>query len=332
MQSPTTIRHESAGRSTALRPDRSCGNAARWLLWPLSACRAGRWRGPAAVLRGAGFGLFAWASGLPARQVCRRGARVRRVSGVRFSCFSSPLASPVVSALLLVIALSPGLSQARALLLDEVVAVVDLRTAGPKRSILRSEVELSALIDRAMEQGASSLSAPLDVDTLDAALTAYVDRLVVVSEAQRLEVFQLDDDEADAAMAAFVDAIGRVSFETWLARSGQSLETVREVVVQDARVTRYLEGRFRLAARPRVAQVQAQWEAEHRQGSAEPFEAARIRIETQLEHQRFDELVAQFVADVRRRVRVRVLRDFGAYGVGTAVHGTVRAPQREDGR
>lgn len=256
---------------------------------------------------------------------------MRRVSGVRFSCFSGSPASPVVSALLLVLALSPVVSQARALLLDEVVAVVDLRIAGPKRSILRSEVELSALIDRAMEQGASSLSAPLDVDTLDAALTAYVDRLIVVSEAQRLEVFQLDDDEADAAMAAFVDAIGRVPFETWLARSGQSLETVRDVVVQGARVTRYLEGRFRLAARPRAAQVQAQWDAEHRQGSTESFDAARVRIETQLEHQRFDELVAQFVADVRRRVRVRVLRDFGAYGVGTAVHGTVRAPQSEDG-
>lgn len=253
---------------------------------------------------------------------------------MRFTCLSRPAASAslVFALCFLPVAGWSGRLHAQALLLDEVVAVVDLRTSGPNRSILLSEVELSARIDRALAQGAGSLSAPLDPDTLEAALTAYVDRLVVVGEAQRLEVFQLDAAEAEAAMDAFMDTIGRAPFEAWLERSGHLLESVREVVLQNARVTRYLEGRFRLAARPRAAQVQALWEAQQRQGDVEAFEAARASLEKQLEKQRFDELVAQFVADVRRRVRVRVLRDFGAYGFGAAVHGTVSAPQHEDAR
>lgn len=248
---------------------------------------------------------------------------------MRFACRPRSSASLLPAFFLLSLAALPGRVDAQAFLLDEVVAVVDLRTAGPTRSILLSEVELSARIDRALAQGAASLAAPLDAATLESALTAYVDRLIVVGEAQRLEVFQLDDAAADAALDSFIEAIGRAPFEAWLERTGQSLETVREVVLQAARVKRYLEGRFRLAARPRPAQVQAELESLQRQSGAEPTAAVRAQVERQLEQQRFEELVAQFVADVRRRVRVRILRDFGAYGFGSAVHGTVRAPQLE---
>ena len=214
---------------------------------------------------------------------------------------------------------------AQPLLLDEVVAVVDLQEAGARRSILLSEVELEARLARARVQGASSLDEPLDDEALARALSGLVDRLVVVAEAERLEVFRLKPGEAEEVIRFYFQVVGREALESWLERTGVARRTVEEIVLREARVERYLAGRFRLAARPRPAQVLAAWKE---QAPGQPLEAVRARLEGELEARRFEELVTQFVSDVRRRVRIRQLRDFTTGYDEALLHGSVRAPQR----
>lgn len=252
----------------------------------------------------------------------QRSRKVRRVSRIRFS----PLRWACVAAVSTSIC---GLSSthARPVLVDEVVAVLDLQGMGPRRSVTLSEIELSAFLLRASDQGPESLDDPLDSRELAAALSAFVDTLVVVGEADRLEVFRLDSRDVDVAVDRFLDDIGRESVLAWLKRTGRSMETVREFVLRKARVQRYLEGRFRLAARPRPAQVRELWLVRAADGHSEEYEGARPALEAQLEKERFDELVTQFVTDVRRRVRIRVLRDFSSDDLGGLMHGTVSAPQ-----
>ena len=57
----------------------------------------------------------------------------------------------------------------------------------------------------------------------------------------------------------------------------------------------------------------------------------RGRLADELEARRYEELVSQFVADVRRRVRVRRLRDFTSAEDDAPLHGTVGAPQARGG-
>lgn len=220
-------------------------------------------------------------------------------------------------------------AQARPLLVDEVVAVVDLQGASPRRSVLLSEVELSALLHRASVKGAKTLDDGLDRGELAVALSSFIDTLVVVGEAERLEVFRLESVGAEAAVNGFLNAVGRTAIQAWLKRTGREMEAVREFVLRKARVQRYLEGRFRLAARPRPAQVQALWSTRRDEGAFQSFEQARPALELQLEQERFDELVSQFVTDVRRRVRLKILRDFTSDDLDVPVHGTVMAPQTQ---
>lgn len=216
---------------------------------------------------------------------------------------------------------------ARAALLDEVVALVDFPGAGPQRSVLASDVELVGYLARARQEGATAFDRALEGEERLDALERHVDRLAIVVEAERLKVFALGEREAQAEYEAFVRSVGVLALDAWLERNGWTPDDVRELVVLEASVRRYLEGRFRLVARPRPAQVREAYDARSELESRS-FEEARPELEARLEQERFDELVTQFTSDVRRRARVRILKDVSGERGGVTMHGRVRAPQQ----
>jgi hypothetical protein len=215
----------------------------------------------------------------------------------------------------------PARASAATLLAEEVVAVVD------KRPVLLTELEFEARLERARSIGLASIGAGLSAAELRAALDRYVDLLVVYAEAERLQVFDLAPGETDRELEAMRTAMG-ARFDAFLDAWGMDERALAESFRRRLRASRYLESRFRLAAKPREVDVRAHYRRHPEDCRAgESYEACAPSLRALLAKQRLAALTASFVADVRRRARVQVLRDFDRPGSEMPKSGHVVAPQ-----
>lgn len=210
------------------------------------------------------------------------------------------------------------------MLLDEVVAVVDTRF------VLLSELMVETRLVRARREGPAALERPLDDAALAAGLDALIDRLVVHGEAERLQVFEVSAAQARAEVESWRQSIGPARLEAFLRRYEVDEHTLNEVVSRHLRVSRYLEGRFRLAARPRESDVEM-YVAAHPDLSKRPYDQVAPEVRDRLARERFQTLTQAFTADVRRRARVRLLRQFQS-GQQTPYAGEVTARGPVGGR
>jgi len=206
---------------------------------------------------------------------------------------------------------------ADAVLADEVVAVVDAR------AVLLSELELETRLAEGRRTGAAGLLTAPSPEALGAALDRLVDEYVLHAEADRLQVFELSDAEVAAGIAQLRRAVGAEALSKLMDRFGVAEATLEAIVRRELRVRRYLEGRFRLAARPREADVQA---AARRAAGGPPDAEALQTARERLGREKYEQLTRDFTADVRRRARVRVLHDPASAGSATPLSGSVTAP------
>jgi hypothetical protein len=190
-------------------------------------------------------------------------------------------------------------------LVEEVVATIDTR------ALLLSELEAEARLMRARARGAALLEAPMTAVELRSALDELVNRTLVHAEAERLQVYEVRGPEVDAARAAVTEQLGAAALEAFCSTWELDDRSLGEMLRRELRVQRYLEGRFRLASRPRDPDVKS-WLAGR--GRPQPTEAEVAAAREALGRQRFAELVAAYVRDIRRRATVVVLRDFDAPG------------------
>jgi hypothetical protein len=102
-------------------------------------------------------------------------------------------------------------------------------------------------------------------------------------------------------------AAGPETFDAFLS-DFELEETVREVVRREVRYTRYLESRFRLASKPRDSDVQA-FIAARKERNPNEAGLGVSEVRDRLAKERFEQLSSAFVAEVRRRARLRVLHD-----------------------
>lgn len=220
------------------------------------------------------------------------------------------------------LAVSAPARAAEPVLVDEVVAVVDAR------AILLSELEVEARLLRAREEGLESLYGPVSQDELRAALDRLIDFAVLYAEAERLRVFELAPAELDRGLAQLRARLGDEAprFQRWYEVAD---ETLAEIVRRELRVARYLEGRFRLAARPRDTELAAFYAAHAADFGGRTLEEAAAEVRVHLVKERFRQLADTFVADVRRRASVRILRDFEAPGAATPLSGSASAPEAQ---
>src|SRR5437868_14584896 len=103
------------------------------------------------------------------------------------------------AALFLSLAASAAAPQERQLV-DEVVAVVD------SHSVTLSELAAETRIRMVEQHGPQMASAPLDRAILAASLRRLVEERVVLSEVERLKVFDLDHAEVESALARLARA------------------------------------------------------------------------------------------------------------------------------
>lgn len=227
---------------------------------------------------------------------------------------------PLAAALAVAAGAARAAEPAPAVLLDEVIARVETRP------ITRSELELLARLGRARALGPAHLADAVPPGELTRVLGRLVDELVVFTEANRLQVFEVAEGEVDRALAELRQRLGSAGVDGLLEEFDLDERDLKELLRRELRVARYLEGRFRLASRPRDAEVQAALAAVGEMDPSAPREDAEA-VRARLARERFAALTREFVSDLRRRSRVQVLRDPAAAESSAPRWGTVSAAE-----
>jgi hypothetical protein len=214
--------------------------------------------------------------------------------GVRCAWVIALLAAPVA-------AQEPA---AEGLKLDEVVAVVE------GRAITLSELEWEARVALVRAGGLLAAEGPLDGSALRAALDHIIAQHLAYAEAERLRVFEVTDDEVTREIAAFRAKFSTlVAYREFLNRQDMDEEALRAVLARDLRVARYLEGRLRLAARVRDAELDAFYESKKAEFGGQPPAAVRETLRAFLTERRFQQLARDLLADLRKRGDVRIVAE-----------------------
>jgi hypothetical protein len=197
-------------------------------------------------------------------------------------------------ALLLSLVASAAAAQERQLV-DEVVAVVDAH------SVTLSELTAETRIRMVEQQGPQMAAVSLDRAVLAASLRRLVEERVVLSEVERLRLFDLDHAEVESALArlrARFPAPG--AWEVFTRQLELTNEEIAAVLARELRVARYLDNRLKLAAQLRDSELDEAWKAQGGQGDREA-------LRQKLSREKYEKLLTQLLADLRRRASVRIV-------------------------
>lgn len=181
-------------------------------------------------------------------------------------------------------------------LVDEVVAVVDAH------SITLSELEAETRIRLVAADGAAVAYAPLDRQVLAASLRKTVEERVVLSEVERLKLFDLERSEAEALTARLRARFASAEqYEAFTRAIEMTDEEIGGVLVRELRVARYLDNRLKLAAQLRESELS---EATRGKRLAP---ADREALRGKLEREKYERLLQELLGSLRQRATVRIL-------------------------
>ena len=198
------------------------------------------------------------------------------------------------AALLLSLAASAAAAQDRQLV-DEVVAVVDAH------SVTLSELAAETRIRMVEQQGPQMATVPLDRAVLAASLRRLVEERVVLSEVERLRLFDLDHAEVESALARLRAKFpGPSAWEVFTRQLELTNDEIAAVLARELRVARYLDNRLKLAAQLRDSELDEAWKG---QGAKGDREALRQR----LSKEKYERLLTELLAELRRKASVRIV-------------------------
>ena len=195
--------------------------------------------------------------------------------------------------LLGLIALAASAQERR--LIDEVVAVVDAH------SVTLSELAAETRIHLVEQQGPQMASAQLDRAILAASLRRLVQERVVLSEVERLKLFDLDHAEVEIAVerlrARFPTTAAWQSFTRELELTD---EEIGAILARELRVARYRDNRLKLAAQLRDSELEEAWKAQGKRGDREG-------LRQRLSKEKYERMLAELLGDLRRKANVRIV-------------------------
>ena len=181
-------------------------------------------------------------------------------------------------------------------LVDEVVAVVETH------SITLSELAAETRVRLVSSQGAAAASAPLDRRILAASLRKTVEERVVLAEVERLKLFDLDRSEVEALVARFrARFASEAEYEGFLRSVELTDDEIGAILTRELRVGRYLDNRLQLAAQLRDSEL-----ADAAQGR-NLSSAEREQLRARLSQEKYQRLLSELLADLRKRATVRIL-------------------------
>ena len=184
---------------------------------------------------------------------------------------------------------------ARAEIIDRIMAVV----AG--RVILLSDVR--AFRELLLDPAAGSAD--------ETAVRALIDRELMLLEVDRYALAAPDGAAVETFVSQIHARVGPEKFDEALRLAGWTPLHVHRVARDNLRIGQYLEERFTAAATPTDAEVLEYYRegrAEFtRDGPSQPFEAVQEIVRAQLSAERRLQLIADWVAELRRRADVTTL-------------------------
>jgi hypothetical protein len=197
-----------------------------------------------------------------------------------------------VLAVLLCAAAGAGAAERK--LVDEVVAVVDAH------SITLSELSAETSIHLVEQRGAEAGSVAPDRALLAASLRRLVEERVILSEMERLRLFDLDRPEVDSALARFRSRFPTIeAYERFLAGIQMTSDELAAVLTREVRVARYLDNRLKLGTQVRDGELD---EAMRAYPGTD-----RASLRQKLAREKYERLLEGLLADLRRRADVRIL-------------------------
>jgi hypothetical protein len=192
---------------------------------------------------------------------------------------------------------------------ERVVAVIRSPASTDPRVITLTRVEEETRIALVSRGAVLAATRALDGPALKAGLEWLVDQTLLMDEAMRLQVFEIDRTDALAELARFKGRFARpADYDAFLARHDLPEEDLEAVLRRMLRVKRYVESRVSHAAQVPEAEVNA-WLDQH---AAELGTRDRDAARAHLAEARVNEEVKALVHDLRARAEVRVLDDVGA--------------------
>lgn len=212
------------------------------------------------------------------------------------------------SAVLLLAAL-PAASEP--LLLDRVVAVFSPATDGTKEVITLSDLEREVRLALVVRAGAEAAEGEPTSELMAAALDWLLSELLVLDEAEQLDIAQVDAAEIHREVEAFRERFStEEAFLAFLERHEITRADLLRVARRRLVVGRYLDSRIRLAGGVTEGDVRSAYEQRKDQLGGMEFEDARHLLRAQLEKERREEMVAGLVQALRNRAGVRILHRF----------------------
>ncbi len=243
----------------------------------------------------------------------RRVARVSMSSAPRRAV---PIA--LVVAFALALALGPTAASAQRPPAEALVAVVGARTPSQGASVvLLSDVELVAAI--ALARGGVAPTAPTP-GLLDAALSQIVGELLIRREAMRLGTEPPTEDEVAQQRDALERSIGgAAALDALLARLHASRDEIDVLAERRAVVERFLGANLEGASEVTAADVEEAYAEAAHPFADRPLDEVREALRAWLRVTLVDAYVARWLATLRGRTDVNVLRPFvvAADGEGT---------------
>ena len=186
--------------------------------------------------------------------------------------------------------------QERRQLVDEVVAVVDAH------SITLSELAAETRIRLVAQQGPAAALQPIDRRLLAASLRRTVEERVVLSEVERLKLFDLERSEVDVLLARLRGRFASPQeYEAFTRAIELTEEEIGAILGRELRVARYLDNRLKLAAQLRDSELD---EAAHGKALSE---SERAVMRERLQQEKYQRLLQELLASLRERTTVRIL-------------------------
>lgn len=193
-----------------------------------------------------------------------------------------------------------------AVLADRVVAVVGGQV------VTQSDLWLEARVAARL----ANLDEPLNNRaTMRASLGWVVGRLLLSEEARRLQVFKVPEGEVEAELSRFRDRFpDAASYQAFLAEMEIQEEDVAGILRRDLRVQRYLDSRVKIAAQVRDSEVDSFYREKKREFGNQPLSDIRETVRAYLYKQKYEKLVLELVADLKKRGEVEIVVDFKGEG------------------
>jgi hypothetical protein len=190
---------------------------------------------------------------------------------------------------------------AKARVIDRVVAVIDGRT------LTQSELELEARVVLVQRAGSAAATAALSTSDLRAALEYAVGQRLANDEADKLQEFTIDQAELHRALDEFRARIGgERGFQAFLAQQEADPQQIEAILARAKRAERFWDNKVRLRARTSEADVR-QYYDEHEDLHGRKYEEVRAQIRDQLTEERYRGLIRQELAQARRSADVRLI-------------------------